>query len=79
MSGGFTTNWNFPWEDLDVSTLVMTGHFDKVFRVPEDINELISSMKNVIRIEIPECGHLIPLENPELFSYHLSGFIKNLS
>ncbi len=79
MKGGFTANWDFPWSDLDVNTMVMTGHYDKVFRVPEDINELIGLMKKVIRIEIPECGHLIPLEKPELFSYHLKGFIQNLN
>ncbi len=79
MKGGFTANWDFPWGDLNITTMVMTGHHDKVFRVEEDINELIGLMKKVIRIEIPECGHLIPLENPELFSYHLNGFIKNLS
>jgi len=78
MKGGFTANWDFPWGDLDVTTMVMTGHYDKVFRVPEDINELIGLMKKAIRIEIPECGHLIPLEQPEQFSYHLRGFIKNL-
>lgn len=78
MKGGFTADWNFPWNDLDLPTMVMTGHYDKVFRVPEDINDLIGSMKKVIRIEIPECGHLIPLEQPENFSYHLSGFIKSL-
>ena len=57
--------------------MVMTGHYDKVFRIPEDINELIQKINNVRRIEVPECGHLIPLEDPELFSYHLNGFIKS--
>ncbi len=78
MKGGFAANWDFPWSELNVTTMVMTGHYDKVFRVEQDINELIVSMKKVIRIEIPECGHLIPLEQPEQFSYHLRGFIKNL-
>ena len=58
--------------------LVLTGHFDKVFRIEDDINNLIKNMKNVKRIEVPECGHLIPIEDPELFSYHLSGFIISL-
>ena len=79
MRGGFTANWNFPWNNLDVITMVMTGHYDKVFRVVKDIDEILINMKKVIRIEIPECGHLIPIEDPELFSYHLTGFIKNLN
>ena len=78
MHGGFTTNWDFDWGKLDLPVLILTGHFDKVFRIEEDINDLIKRIKNVRRIEIPECGHLIPLEDPELFSYHLSGFIQSL-
>ena len=78
MHGGFTTNWDFDWGKLDLPVLVLTGHFDKVFRIEEDINDLIKRIKNVRRIEIPECGHLIPLEDPELFSYHLSFFIQSL-
>ena len=78
MHGGFTTNWDFDWGKLDLPVLVLTGHFDKVFRIEEDINDLIKRIKNVRRIEIPECGHLIPLEDPELFSYHLTGFIQSL-
>ena len=78
MHGGFTANWNFDWSKIDIPTMVMTGHYDKVFRIPEDINELIQKINNVRRIEVPECGHLIPLEDPELFSYHLNGFIKSI-
>ena len=78
MHGGFTTNWNFDWSKLDLPVLVLTGHFDKVFRIEEDINDLIKNIKNVKRIEVPECGHLIPLEDPELFSYHLNAFIISL-
>lgn len=75
---GFTTNWNFNWSMIDIPTLVMTGHYDKVFRVPKDIDEIIREIKIAIRIEIPECGHLIPVENPELFHYHLNGFINSI-
>ena len=78
MHGWFTANWNFDWSKIDIPTMVMTGHYDKVFRIPEDINELIQKINNVRRIEVPECGHLIPLEDPELFSYHLNGFIKSI-
>ena len=79
MKGGFRANWEFQWSSLNITTMVMTGHYDKVFRVPNDIDNLINSMKKVVRIEIPECGHLIPLEQPALFSYHLKGFLNNLS
>ena len=76
--GGFTTNWNFNWSNIKVPTLVMTGHYDKVFRVSKDIDEIILKIKNVVRIDVKECGHLIPLENPKLFYYHLNGFINSI-
>ena len=78
MHGGYKTKWDFDWSKLNLPVLVMTGHYDKVFRIEEDIDDLIKNIQNVRRIEVPECGHLIPLEDPELFSYHLNGFIKSL-
>jgi len=78
LHGGYTTNWDFDWGKLELPVLIMSGHYDKVFRIEEDINDLIKNMKNFRRIEVPECGHLIPVEDPELFSYHLNGFIHSL-
>ena len=76
MKGSLTANWSFDWSAIKVPTLVMTGHFDKMFRIPEDVESLSKKISNVHRIEIPECGHLIPLENPNLFSEHINKFVK---
>ena len=57
----------------------MTGHLDKMFRIPEDIEELVKKIKNPITLELPSCGHLIPLEEPEQFSDHIIKFAKNLN
>ena len=78
MQGGYKTDWDFDWRKLELPVLIMSGHYDKVFRIEEDINDLIKNLKNVRRIEVPECGHLIPIEDPELFSYHLNGFVQSL-
>ena len=56
----------------------MTGHHDKVFRIPDDIDQIANSMRNVQRLEFPDCGHLIPLENPNEFAMHLNQFAKKL-
>ena len=40
----------------------MTSHLDKIFRIPEDIEELVKKIKNSKTIELPNCGHL---EEPE--------------
>ena len=57
----------------------MTGHYDKVFRIPSDIDDICSTMKNIERIEFPECGHLIPMENPIEFADKINQFSASLS
>ena len=79
MEGSLNANWSFDWSKINVPTLVMTGHLDKMFRIPEDIEELTSKIKKPITIELPSCGHLIPLEEPEQFSDHIINFAKNLN
>ena len=41
MEGSLSANWSFEWSKINVPTLVMTGHLDKMFRVPQDIEELV--------------------------------------
>ena len=57
----------------------MPGHLDKMFRIREDIEELVKKIKNPITIELPSCGHLIPLEEPEEFSNYIINFANNLN
>ena len=57
----------------------MTGHLDKMFRIPEDIEDLVKKIKNSITLELPSCGHLIPLEEPEQFADHIIKFAKNIN
>ena len=45
--------------------LRITGHLDKMFIIPEDIEELVKKIKNPITIQSPNFGHSIPLEDPE--------------
>ena len=79
MEGSLSANWSFDWSKINVPTLVMTGHLDKMFRISEDIDELVKKIKKPIRIELPNCGHLIPLEEPEHFSDHIINFANNLN
>ena len=79
MEGSLSADWSFDWSKINVPTLVMTGHLDKMFRIPEDIEELEKKIKNSKTIELPNCGHLIPLEEPEEFSDHIIKFAKNLN
>ena len=79
MKGSLTANWDIDWSKIEVPVLIMTGHHDKVFRVPDDIDQIVNSMKNVQRLEFNDCGHLIPLERPNEFAVHLNKFAKKLS
>ena len=79
MEGSLTANWDFDWSKIDIPTVIMTGHYDKVFRIPSDIDDICSTMKNIERIEFPECGHLIPMENPIEFADKINQFSDSLS
>ncbi len=78
MEGSLTADWSFDWSKINSPTLIMTGHLDRMFRIPEDINDLALKIKNSKRIELPDCGHLIPLEKPDLFAHYLNNFTKEL-
>ena len=79
MEGSLTANWDVDWSQIDIPTLIMTGHYDKVFRIPSDIDEICNTMKNIERVEFPECGHLIPMENPIEFAEKINQFGSNLT
>lgn len=79
MEGSLSANWSFEWSKINIPTLVMSGHLDKMFRIPEDIEELVKKIKNSRTIELPNCGHLIPLEEPEEFSDYIINFANNLN
>ena len=50
-----------------------------MFRIPNDIEELVKKIKNSTTIELFSCGHLIPLEEPQMFSDHIINFANNLN
>ena len=78
MRGSLSADWSFLWSRLKCPTLVMTGHLDRVFRVPEDIDQFASQIANVMRVEFPDSGHLIPLECPEEFMSEINVFVEQL-
>jgi pimeloyl-ACP methyl ester carboxylesterase len=57
----------------------MTGHHDKVFRVPSDIDDIVNTINNTKRVELPDCGHLIPIEKPKEFADYINKFVNNLA
>ena len=78
MQGSLSANWDVDWSKINIPVLIMTGHHDKVFRVPSDIDSIINTMKYTTVVELPDCGHLIPIEQPKEFSDYINKFVKDL-
>jgi pimeloyl-ACP methyl ester carboxylesterase len=68
LSSARTTNWDFPYEELKMPTLVLTGTHDRVFRDPADVETLYARLPNARRIDVADAGHMIPVERPDTLS-----------
>ncbi|UUX49821.1 alpha/beta hydrolase [Nisaea acidiphila] len=78
MKGSVSTDWDFPYEKLDVPVLLMTGTHDRVFRIEEDIAELEARIPSSSHIVFTDAGHLIPAERPARFAKELMAFAATL-
>ncbi len=74
MIGSLQTEWDFAYEKLDLPVLILTGKYDRVFRIDDDIKELKAHIGDVDEKTYHDAGHLIPLENPAKFSNDLLNF-----
>ncbi len=59
------TDWHFPYEQLTMPVLVITGVQDRVFRDPQDIDAIVKRMPNARNIAMQNAGHMIPVEQPQ--------------
>ncbi len=75
---GRTADWNLPYENLDLPTLVITGLQDHVFLDRDDVERLFSRLPRAQRIDMHDAGHLIPAEQPEALAEALLTFAKEL-
>ena len=75
---GRTADWDLPYENLDLPTLVITGLQDHVFLDRDDVERLCSRLPRARRIDMRDAGHLIPAEQPEALAEALLIFAKEL-
>jgi pimeloyl-ACP methyl ester carboxylesterase len=63
---------------IEVPTLIMVGEEDQITppKVAREMHGLIPDSKLV---EVPECGHLVPLEVPELCKAELAKLMKKIA
>lgn len=78
MEGSLETDWDLPYEKLQVPVLLLTGLHDRVFRVDEDVAALAARIPKRTSIVFEDAGHLIPAERPAKFAAALMDFGKSL-
>ena len=58
------TDWDFPYENLSLPVLVITGLQDRVFLDHKDVDRLSARIPDVERIDMTNAAHLLPAERP---------------
>lgn len=71
-------DWNFPWKELSIPTLVLTGLHDRLFRIQPDVDEILSEMPDATVVEYQDGGHSLHAEFPDRFTDDLIAFAEKL-
>ncbi|MDX1541936.1 MAG: alpha/beta fold hydrolase [Geminicoccaceae bacterium] len=64
LGAGNTADWDVPYERVEVPVIVVSGLEDHVFYDAADVRELARRMPRAERVDLPDVGHLIPVEHP---------------
>lgn len=76
---GRNSDWNIPYEQLDLPVLVVTGMQDHVFLEKNVVDELYGRLPDRRRVDMPDAGHLVPSEQPEALAGTLIRFAKEIA
>ncbi len=76
---GRQADWDIPYEDLNLPTLVITGLQDHVFLERDVVETLFARIPDGRRVDMSASGHLIPSEQPEALAEVLISFAKEIS
>ena len=60
------SDWDVDWSGLQMPTLVVTGLQDRVFYDAGIVEQLFATLPNAQRLDVPEAGHMLPVETPEV-------------
>jgi len=72
------SDWNLPWGELRLPTLVVTGLADRVFLDREVVDRLYAQLSNARREDWADAGHLLPQERPEKLADSLARFGREI-
>jgi pimeloyl-ACP methyl ester carboxylesterase len=76
MTAAVETDWDLPWEELSLPTLVVSGLQDRVFFDAPVVARLCARLPKVTRLDWEDAGHLLPLEKPQALATALVDFAK---
>jgi len=79
LSNARNTDWDFPYEQLTMPVLVITGIQDRVFRDPPDIDALYARLPDARRVDMQNAAHMIPVEQPQALSDALVNMVDWLN
>lgn len=72
------TDWEIAYEKLSLPVLVVSGLQDRVFYDAAVVAELTARLPNATTVEMPNAGHLIPIERPTELTRVLKDFAAQL-
>ena len=78
LSHADSVDWDLPYENLTLPTLVITGLQDRVFLDQDDVNQLYARLPNAQRLDMADAGHLLPAERPQALLETLLQFVKGI-
>jgi pimeloyl-ACP methyl ester carboxylesterase len=64
LSDSRSIDWDLPYEALSLPVLVVSGLKDRVFYDPEDVADCAARLPEGRRVDVPDSGHMLPLERP---------------
>lgn len=79
LKSGATASWDLNYEAIDVPVLAISGLQDRVFYNAEDVTELVARMPRCERLDMPDSGHMIPVERPQKLAEALVQFAAGLA
>lgn len=68
LAQGGSADWNVAWSRVDVPVSVITGLKDRVFYVEEDVADIVAQIPDAVRVDVPDAGHMVPLERADAVS-----------
>jgi 3-oxoadipate enol-lactonase len=72
-------DWNVPYEQLTLPTLVLTGMHDRLFRVQPDVDELVGRLPDAHVVVFEDAGHALHEERTERFVAEVSKFADGIT